>query len=129
MIRRQTHELGNFWVDLVRSCIRILLPLSVAIAVVLVVLGVVQNLDPVHQISTVAGGSQTLVGGPVASWESIKLLSGDGGGAFNANSAHPFENPTPVSNIIEIVAMLLIPVSFVRTFGVMVGDKRQGWAL
>ena len=129
LIRRQTHELGNFWVDLVRSCIRILLPLSVAIAVVLVVLGVVQNLDPVHQISTVAGGSQTLVGGPVASWESIKLLSGDGGGAFNANSAHPFENPTPVSNIIEIVAMLLIPVSFVRTFGVMVGDKRQGWAL
>jgi K+-transporting ATPase ATPase A chain len=127
--RHQTTELGNFWVDLVRGCVRILLPLAFLFAVVLAVLGVVQNLDGVREVGTVAGGSQTVLGGPVASWESIKLLSGDGGGAFNVNSAHPFENPTPLSNIVEIVAMLLIPVSFIRMFGVMVGDKRQGWAL
>jgi potassium-transporting ATPase potassium-binding subunit len=129
IIRRQTDELGNFWVDLVRSCVRILLPLALLTAVVLAVLGVVQNLDGARSVATAAGGSQTLLGGPVASWESIKLLSGDGGGAFNVNSAHPFENPTPLSNVVEIVAMLLIPVSFIRMFGVMIGDKRQGWAL
>ena len=129
IVRRQTDKLGNFWVDLVRSCVRILLPLAVLTAVILAVLGVVQNLDAARGFGTVAGGSQTLVGGPVASWESIKLLSGDGGGAFNVNSAHPLENPTPISNIVEIVAMLLIPVSFIRAFGVMIGDKRQGWAL
>jgi potassium-transporting ATPase potassium-binding subunit len=129
LVARQSGELGNFWVDLVRSCVRILLPLAFVTAVVLTVLGVVQNLNAAHDVSTVAGGSQTLLGGPVASWESIKLMSGDGGGAFNANSAHPFENPTPLSNILEIVVMLLIPVSFIRTFGVMIGDKRQGWAL
>jgi K+-transporting ATPase ATPase A chain len=129
LVRREAGELGNFWVDLVRSCVRILLPLALLVAVVLAVLGVVQNLDAAHGVNTVTGGSQTLLGGPVASWESIKLMSGDGGGAFNVNSAHPFENPTPLSNIVEIVLMLLIPVSFIRMFGVMVGDKRQGWAL
>ena len=129
IVRRQTDELGNFWVDLVRSCLRILLPLALLTALLLAVLGVVQNFDSARTLSTVAGGSQTLLGGPVSSWESIKLLSGDGGGAFNVNSAHPFENPTPLSNIVEIVAMLLIPVSFIRVFGVMAGDKRQGWAL
>ena len=81
------------------------------------------------EISTLAGGTQTIPGGPVAAWEPIKLMSGDGGGAFNVNSAHPFENPTPASSLIEIVAMLLIPLAFVRTFGVMVGNKKQGWAL
>lgn len=129
IVARQADELGNFWVDLVRSCVRILLPIALLTAVILVVLGVVQNFHAAREFGTAAGGSQTLLGGPVASWESIKLLSGDGGGAFNVNSAHPFENPTPVSNVVEIVAMLLIPVSFVRMFGVMVGDKRQGWAL
>ncbi|WP_413468035.1 potassium-transporting ATPase subunit KdpA [Mycobacterium sp. RTGN4] len=129
IVARQADQLGNFWVDLVRSCVRILLPIAFLTAVLLVVLGVVQNFNAAREFGTAAGGSQTLLGGPVASWESIKLLSGDGGGAFNVNSAHPFENPTPVSNVIEIVAMLLIPVSFVRMFGVMVGDKRQGWAL
>ena len=127
--RRQRHELGNFWVDLVRTVVRILVPLSVVVAVLLLTLGVIANFNGPQDVSTVAGGSQTILGGPVASWESIKLMSGDGGGAFNANSAHPFENPTPLSNVIEIVAMLLIPVSFIRTFGVMVGDRRQGWAL
>ena len=127
--RRQRHELGNFWVDLVRTVVRILVPLSVVVAVLLLTLGVIANFNGPQDVSTVAGGSQTILGGPVASWESIKLMSGDGGGAFNANSAHPFENPTPLSNVIEIVAMLLIPVSLIRTFGVMVGDRRQGWAL
>ena len=129
IIRRQTDQLGNFWVDLVRGCLRILLPLALLTGVVLAVLGVVQNLNAASEFTTVVDGRQTLLGGPVASWESIKLLSGDGGGAFNVNSAHPFENPTPLSNLVEIIAMLLIPVSFIRTFGVMVGDRRQGWAL
>lgn len=115
--------------DLVRSCVRILLPLALLTALVLVVLGVIQNLDGARSVAAVTGGSQTLLGGPVASWESIKLLSGDGGGAFNVNSAHPFENPSPLSNVVEIGAMLLIPVSFIRMFGVMIADKRQSWAL
>ena len=125
----QIHEIGNFWVDLVRTVVRILLPLAVIVTLVLLVLGVVDNLNGAHDVSTLAGGHQTILGGPVASWESIKLMSGDGGGAFNVNSAHPFENPTPLTNVVEIAAMLLIPVAFIRTFGVMVGDKRQGWAL
>lgn len=125
----QNQELGNFWVDLVRTVIRILLPLSVIVAVILLALGVVNNVHGAQDLSTISGGSQTLLGGPVATWESIKLMSGDGGGAFNANSAHPFENPTPWTNFVEIVAMLLIPVAFLRAFGVMVGDRKQGWAL
>jgi K+-transporting ATPase ATPase A chain len=125
----QKLELGNFWVDLVRSVVRILSPLAVVVALVLLACGVIDNFNGAQHISTIAGGSQTIPGGPVASWESIKLMSGDGGGAFNANSAHPFENPSPLTNVIEIVAMLLIPVALLRTFGVMLGDKRQGWAL
>ena len=129
LARRQTDQVGNFWVDLIRGCIRILLPLSVLFAVILVALGVVQNFDGAKIADTVAGGHQTLLGGPVGSWEPIKLMSGDGGGAFNANSGHPFENPSPLSNIVEIVLMLLVPASFIRTFGKMIGDKRQSWAL
>lgn len=125
----QNQEIGNFWVDLVRTVVRILLPLSVIVTLILLALGVVNNIHSAQDVSTIAGGSQTLLGGPVATWESIKLMSGDGGGAFNVNSAHPFENPTPLTNVVEIVAMLLIPVAFLRTFGVMVGDRRQGWAL
>jgi potassium-transporting ATPase potassium-binding subunit len=125
----RNEQIGNFWVDLVRTVTRILVPLSVVVALVLLALGVVNNLHAAQSITTIAGGHQTILGGPVATWESIKLMSGDGGGAFNANSAHPFENPTPLTNIVEIVAMLLIPVAFIRTFGVMVGEKKQGWAL
>lgn len=125
----QNQEIGNFWVDLVRTVTRILLPLSVIVTLILLALGVVNNVHGAQDVSTIAGGSQTLLGGPVATWESIKLMSGDGGGAFNVNSAHPFENPTPLTNVVEIVAMLLIPVSFLRMFGVMIGDRRQGWAL
>jgi potassium-transporting ATPase potassium-binding subunit len=129
LAHHQTLEMGNFWVDLVRTVIRILLPLSVLVTVVLLACGVIQNFNGAHDITTLAGAKQTILGGPVASWESIKLMSGDGGGAFNANSAHPFENPTPLTNVVEIAAMLLIPFAFVRTFGVMIRDRRQGWAL
>ena len=125
----QKEEIGNFWVDLVRTVVRVLLPLSIIVALLLITLGVVNNFTGAQEVSTLAGGNQTILGGPVGAWESIKLMSGDGGGAFNANSAHPFENPTPLTNAVEIVAMLLIPVAFLRTFGVMVGDKKQGWAL
>lgn len=127
--RRQTAELGNFWVDLVRGIVRILLPIAIVVAIVLTGVGVVESLGIARSVATLADGSQALPVGPVASWESIKLMSGDGGGAFSANSAHPFENPTASSNVIEIVVMLLIPMSLLRTYGIMVGDRRQGWAL
>jgi K+-transporting ATPase KdpA subunit len=127
--RRETDRLGNFWVDLVRGIIRILLPLAIVFAIVLSVFGVVESFGAARSIATLAGGSQTLPVGPVASWESIKLMSGDGGGAFNASSAHPYENPSGLSNAIEIVLMALIPMSLVRSYGIMVGDRRQGWAL
>ena len=129
LIATQKGELGNFWVDLARTVVRILLPLAIVFGVVLLALGVVANFGGVHEISTLAGGTQTIPGGPVAAWEPIKLMSGDGGGVFNVNSAHPFENPTPASSLIEIVAMLLIPLAFLRTFGVMIGNSKQGWAL
>jgi potassium-transporting ATPase potassium-binding subunit len=129
LAHHQIREIGNFWVDLTRTVVRILIPLSVIVTVILLALGVVDNFHGAQQVSTLSGGSQTMLGGPVASWESIKLMSGDGGGAFNVNSAHPFENPTPLTNVVEIVAMLLVPVAMLRTFGVMVGDKKQGWAL
>jgi K+-transporting ATPase ATPase A chain len=125
----QNEELGNFWVDLVRSVVRVLLPLSIVVTVILIALGVVNNFNSAQEITTLSGGSQTIFGGAVGAWESIKLMSGDGGGAFNVNSAHPFENPTPLSNVVEIVAMLIIPVAFLRTFGVMIGDMKQSWAL
>jgi K+-transporting ATPase ATPase A chain len=129
LIRRQTDRVGNFWVDLVRSVVRVLLPLAVVFAVVLAGLGVVQNLSGWRVLTTLSGSRQAIPGGLVASWEPIKLMSGDGGGFFNANSAHPFENPTPLTNIIEIVLMLLIPFAVIRMYGRLVGDRRQGWAL
>jgi potassium-transporting ATPase potassium-binding subunit len=129
LAQTQVEEIGNFWVDVVRSVVRILVPLSVLVTVILLVFGVVNSFNGAQDMTTPSGGVQTILGGPVASWESIKLMSGDGGGAFNANSAHPFENPTPLTNFIEIVAMLIIPVALLRTFGVMVREKKQGWAL
>ena len=126
---RGTSSLGNFWVDLTRIVLRLLLPLSVVVAVLLLSCGVIQNLDPDRVITTIAGGSQTLPGGPVASQEAIKELGTNGGGFFNANSAHPFENPTPVSNLIQIIAVLLIPVCLTRTAGTLLGNRKQGTAL
>ncbi|WP_069466366.1 potassium-transporting ATPase subunit KdpA, partial [Actinacidiphila rubida] len=129
LVRRGTDDLGNFWVDLIRTTVRVLMPLAVVCGVLLIALGVVQNLAGPETVTTVAGGRQTLLGGPVGSWEPLKLFSGDGGGVFNANSAHPFENPTALTNALEIVLMLLIPTAFLRTYGRMIGSLRQSWTL
>ena len=126
---RRTGTLGNFWVDLVRASFRILLPLSMVAALILIAGGVVQNFGGFLAAHTVAGAAQTLPGGPVASEEAIKLLGTNGGGFFNANSAHPFENPTPWTNLFEVFLMLVIPFALPRTFGTMVGDRRQGYAI
>ena len=126
---RSSQTLGNFWVDLTRGTLRVLLPLSVVAAFALLAGGVVQNLAGFQEVTTLAGGSQTLPGGPVASQEAIKLLGTNGGGFFNTNSAHPFENPTAWTNLFQVFLMLLIPVALTRTFGRMVGDVRQGLAV
>ncbi|MEU5697603.1 potassium-transporting ATPase subunit KdpA [Streptomyces aurantiacus] len=122
-------ELGNFWADLVRGVVRILVPLSVVAAVVLVACGVIQNFSGIHEVGQFTGGSQQWNGGAVASQEAIKELGTNGGGYFNANSAHPFENPTPFSNLFEIFLLLVVPFSLTRTFGRMVGSLRQGYAI
>lgn len=127
--RHGTSGLGNFWVDVVRANVRILLPLSLVAAVLLLAAGVVQNFDGFLAVPTVSGGTQWIPGGPVASQEAIKMLGTNGGGFFNANSAHPFENPSPWSNYLQIVMLLLIPFTLPRTFGTMVGDQRAGYAL
>jgi len=127
--RRGSATIGNFWVDLTRGLTRLLLPLAVLSAIALVVAGVVQNFTGFAEITTVAGGTQSIPGGPVASQEAIKLLGTNGGGFFNANSAHAFENPTPWSNVLEILLILAIPVALPRAFGRMVGDDRQGYAI
>jgi potassium-transporting ATPase potassium-binding subunit len=127
--RSRTDKLGNFWVDLTRGTIRVLLPISVIGAIILIAGGVIQNFADYHTILTLAGGHQTIPGGPVASQEVIKELGNNGGGFFNANSAHPFENPNPFTNWFENFLILLIPFSLPRTFGRMVKDNRQGFAL
>jgi K+-transporting ATPase ATPase A chain len=127
--RSRTDRVGNFWVDLVRGCVRILLPIAVVGTVVLVALGAVQNFSSGTAVTTLAGHAQTITGGPVASQEAIKELGTNGGGFYNANSAHPFENPSPLSNFLEIFLLLVIPVSLTYTFGRMVKDKRQGYAI
>ncbi len=129
LARRNTDRLGNFWVDLTRITLRILLPLAVVAAIVLVFLGVIQNFAGDTTITTLTGGTQTIPGGPVASQEAIKELGTNGGGFFNANSAHPFENPNGLSNLVEIFLLLVIPFSLTRTFGLIVGDLRQGYAV
>ena len=156
--RRSAQGIGNFWVDLTRSTLYILLPLSLLLAVIFMGQGVIQNFDAYKDVNTLesltysqpkldAGGlplkdakgnaitetltthTQSLPMGPVASQEAIKMLGTNGGGFFNANSAHPFENPTPLTNFLQMIAMLLIPASLCFTFGRMVGDSRQGWAV
>lgn len=121
--------LGNVWVDLVRTLTRILLPLALVAAVVLLATGVIQDFAGFRTVHTLTGGTATVPGGPVASQEAIKMLGTNGGGFFNANSAHPFENPTGFSNLVEIVLMLLIPFALTRTYGLLVGDRRQGRAV
>ncbi|MEO3786757.1 potassium-transporting ATPase subunit KdpA [Actinocorallia sp. B10E7] len=127
--RRRTEELGNFWVDLTRVVLKILLPIAVIGAIVLVTGGVVQNFADPQTVTTVTGGSQTITGGPVASQEAIKELGTNGGGFYNANSAHPFENPTNWTNWVEIFLLLMISFSLPRTFGRLVGQKKQGYAI
>ena len=139
--RRRANEIGNFYVDLTRSTLYILLPLSLLLAVVLMSQGVVQSfsayktVDLVEPVTvTTAEKSeqvtqQTIPLGPAASQIAIKQLGTNGGGFFNVNSAHPFENPTPLSNFLEVLAILLIPAALCYTFGRMVGDTRQGWAI
>lgn len=138
LARHTAGTIGNFWFDLVRSTLYILLPLSVILAVALVSQGVLQNFSAyqtVELVEPIAGGegdpvtTQSLAMGPVASQLAIKQLGTNGGGFFNVNSAHPFENPTPLSNFLELLAILLIPAALCTTFGAMVGDTRQGWAV
>ena len=138
LVRRTSATIGNFWYDLVRSTIYILMPLSIIVALVLVSQGVIQNFKSyetanVLQPTAAADGTkietQTLAMGPAASQIAIKQLGTNGGGFFNVNSAHPFENPTPLANFIELLAILLISAGLCYTFGMMVGDTRQGWAL
>ena len=144
--RHTAQTIGNFWVDITRSTLYILLPLSFIFAIVLMGQGVIQNFDPYKEVTTLqpttysvadsAGkqvsqvtSTQTLAMGPVASQEAIKMIGTNGGGFFNANSAHPYENPTPLTNFLQMLAIFLIPAGLCFTFGVMVGDRRQGWAV
>jgi len=122
-------RLGNFWVDMTRAVLYILLPLSLPAALMLCSQGVLQTFHDYRHITTLEGAKQTIALGPVASQESIKLLGSEGGGFFNANSAHPFENPSPVVNLVEMLLILAIPAAFTYTFGEVVKDRRQGWTL
>ncbi|HEX4477269.1 MAG TPA: potassium-transporting ATPase subunit KdpA [Polyangiaceae bacterium] len=127
--RKSADGIGNFWADMVRCTLYVLLPLSFVGAVVFLAMGVPQNFDPYTVVTTLEGGKQTIALGPVASQEIIKQLGTNGGGFFNANSAHPFENPTPLSNFFTLVLIWSIPGAITHTFGKMVGNTKQGWAL
>ncbi len=136
-VARSSASIGNFWVDLTRVTAYVLLPLSLIFAVFLVSQGVIQNFSPYKEVTTLEPTAyqqpkidkQTLAMGPVASQEAIKMLGTNGGGFFNANSAHPYENPTPLTNFVQMVSIFLIPAALVFMFGFMVGDMRQGWAV
>ena len=127
--RQEQTTIGNFWVDVTRATVYILLPLSIIGALFLCSQGVIQNLKPYTTVTTVEGAKQTIAQGPVASQEIIKQLGTNGGGFFGANSAHPFENPTPLINLLQMFLIFLIPAALTYTFGRMVGDTRQGWAI
>ncbi|KKD02680.1 potassium-transporting ATPase subunit KdpA [Streptomyces sp. WM6386] len=127
--RSRTGELGNFWSDMVRGVTRILLPGAFVAAIVLVACGAIQNFSGIHEVGQFMGGSQQWNGGAVASQEAIKEIGTNGGGYFNANSSHPFENPTPFTNLFEIFLILVIPFALTRTFGLMVGSLKQGYAI
>ena len=129
LAREQTDRIGNFWVDLTRGVLRLLLPVAAVAAVLFVVAGVIQNIHDPFTVTTIAGGQQVIQGGPVASQEAIKELGTNGGGFFNANSAHPFENPNGLTNLFQVVLLLAIPSALPYTYGLMVKDRRQGLAL
>ena len=127
--RRRAPTIGNFWADMVRATLYVLLPISIVASLFLIWQGVPQTLDGSVDATTLEGGKQLIARGPVASQIAIKMLSSDGGGFFNANSAHPFENPTALTNLIEMALIFLIGAALTNTFGRMIGDQRQGWAL
>jgi K+-transporting ATPase ATPase A chain len=129
LTRRRADTIGNFWVDLTRGVLFVLLPLAVLLASVLLARGVVQNFDGLREVTGVGGATQTLPGGPVASQEAIKELGTNGGGPYNANSSHPYENPDPITNFLEMLALLVIPFALTATYGRLVGSRRQGWAV
>jgi len=127
--RRSANSLGNFYVDAIRATLYLLIPMSLVAALLLVSQGSIQNLHPYAKVATLEGATQTIAQGPTASQEAIKMLGTNGGGFFNANSAHPFENPTPFSNFLQVLYIFVIPAGLTYTFGKMVKDTRQGWAL
>ena len=127
--RRRSPTIGNFWVDLTRGTLYVLLPICVIAAFLLMAQGVPQTLAPSVEVTTLEGGAQIIARGPVATQEAIKLLGGDGGGFFNANSAHPFENPTPLTNLAETLLIFALGAALTNCFGRMVGSERQGWIL
>jgi K+-transporting ATPase ATPase A chain len=129
LARQQATTIGNFWVDLVRAVVYIFLPLSLLAALFLCSQGVIQNTSAYTAVTTLEGKTQTIAQGPVASQEAIKMVGTNGGGFFNANSSHPFENPTPLTNFVQMLLIFLIPAGLTYTLGYMVGDTRQGWAL
>ncbi|MCX6374563.1 MAG: potassium-transporting ATPase subunit KdpA, partial [Armatimonadetes bacterium] len=129
LTRHTAREIGNFWVDMTRSVLYVLLPISLMLALVLVSQGVIQNLAPYTTATTVEGAKQVIAQGPIASQEAIKMVGTNGGGFFNANSAHPFENPTPLSNLLEMLAIFSIPAGLTYAFGRYAGNQRQGWAI
>src|SRR5258708_25050363 len=127
--RHASDKIGNFWVDLTRATVYILLPMSLVVAIALTSQGVIQNFRPYTKAATVEGPTQNVAQGPIASQEAIKMLGTNGGGFMNANSAHPFENPTPLSNFLEMLCIFWISAGLTYTFCKMVGDTRQGWAI
>jgi len=127
--RQQVNAIGNFWADIVRAIVYVLLPLSIVVALFFCSQGVIQNVHPYTAATTLEGAQQTIAQGPVASQEAIKMLGTNGGGFFNGNSSHPFENPTPLTNFVQMLLIFLIPAGLTYTFGQMTGDTRQGWAI
>ncbi len=129
LVRRRCSTIGNFWVDLTRGTVRVLVPLAIVVALVLASQGTVQNLHGFTEVTTVQGLTQSIPGGPIASQEAIKDLGENGGGPYNANSSHPFENPNGFTNLFEILILLMIPFALTYTYGRLVRDQRQGWVL
>ena len=127
--RRSAQTIGNFWVDMTRCVLYVLLPISIVVGLVFVFLGMPQNLNAYTEVTTLEGAKQLIAQGPVASQEVIKMLGTNGGGFFNANSAHPFENPTALSNYLQIILIFALGASLTNVFGRMVGNQRQGWAI
>lgn len=129
LANKTSQSLGNFWSDMVKTVLYVLLPLSIIVAIALIGEGVVQNFNPYIEAQTLSGETQLIPQGPAASQIAIKQLGTNGGGFFSVNSSHPYENPTPLSNFVQMLAILLIPASLTYTYGLMVGDKRQGWTI